>query len=238
VALFLPCLFPLFHIARLYLDERRAWWVLIFFVAEPLVFINAGKAATDGFSLALAVWFLYCGVKLVREPGIKWLVPACASGSLVAVSKLPFFMVAGLALFFLTLWQSGFDFKRLGFLATAGGVAGVAFLLWTHYTDALQDPGDDDDVLVFWGLALPIVGGQLDQGWLAQLDGVAGKLRSGRAGCARVGGQKRQSRCPLPAGRSVADNAGIQPSGTASLALLPDVRPGNGHALRGGTGGF
>ena len=138
LGLFLPCLFPLFQIARLYLDERRAWWVLIFFLAEPLVFINAGKAATDGFSLALAVWFLYCGVKLVREPGFKWLVPACACGSLVAVSKLPFFMAAGLALFFLVLWQHGFGFKRLFFLAMAGGVAGVVFLLWTHYTDARQ----------------------------------------------------------------------------------------------------
>jgi hypothetical protein len=138
LALFLPCLFPFFQIARLYLDERRAWWALIFFLAEPLVFIYAGLASTDGLSLALAVWFLYCGLKLVREPGLKWLVPACAFGILMAVSKLPFFMVTGLALFFLALWQSGFDFKRLGFLAAAGVVAGVVFLLWTHYTDAKQ----------------------------------------------------------------------------------------------------
>ncbi len=138
LALFLPCLFPLFQIARLCLDERSAWWVLIFFLAEPLVFLNAGTAATDGFSLAMVIWFLYCGVKLVREPGLKWLVPACACGSLAAVSKLPFFMAAGLALFFLALWQPGFNLKRLGFLAAAGGVAGVIFLLWTHYTDALQ----------------------------------------------------------------------------------------------------
>jgi 4-amino-4-deoxy-L-arabinose transferase-like glycosyltransferase len=138
LGLFLPCLFPLFQIARMCLDERRAWWVLIFFLAEPLVFINAGAAATDGFCLAAAIWFLYCGVKLVREPGLKWLALACALGSLTAVSKLPFFMAAGLALFFLTLWQSGFDIKRLGFLAVAGGVSGMVFLLWTHYTDSLQ----------------------------------------------------------------------------------------------------
>ena len=138
LVLFLPCLFPLFQIARTYLDERSAWWTLIFFLAEPLVFINAGSAATDGFCLAMTIWFLYCGVKLVRNPGLKWLVPACAFGCLAAVSKLPFFMAAGLALFFLTLWSSGFDIKRLVFLAAAGGVAGVIFLLWTHYTDALQ----------------------------------------------------------------------------------------------------
>ena len=138
LALFLHCLFPLFQTARMYLDERRAWWTLIFFLAEPLVFLNAGTAATDGFCLSMAVWFLFCGVKLVREPGLKWLAAACAFGSLTAVSKLPFFMATGLALFFLVLWQSGFDFKRLSFLAAAGGVSCVLFLLWTHYTDAFQ----------------------------------------------------------------------------------------------------
>ena len=138
LGLFLPCLFPLFQIARMCLDERRAWWVLIFFLAGPLVFINAGAAATDGFCLAVAIWFLYCGAKLVREPGLKWLALACAFGGLTAVSKLPFFMAAGLALFLLTLWQSGFDIKRLGFLAAAGCVSGMAFLVWTHYTDSLQ----------------------------------------------------------------------------------------------------
>jgi hypothetical protein len=138
LALFLPCLFPLFQIARMFLDERRAWWVLIFFLAEPLVFLYAGRADATGFGLATSVWFLYAGAKLVREPGLKWLAPACALGALAAASKLPFFMATGLALFFLTLWQSGFNLKRLGFLTAAGGVAGAVFLLWTHYTDALQ----------------------------------------------------------------------------------------------------
>src|ERR1039458_5363469 len=92
LALFLHCLFPLFQIVRMYLDERRAWWTLIFFLAEPLVFLYAGVADTNGFCLSMAVWFLYGGAKLVREPGLKWFVPACAFGSLEAVSKLPFFM--------------------------------------------------------------------------------------------------------------------------------------------------
>jgi hypothetical protein len=138
LGLFLLCLFPLFHIARLCLDERHAWWVLIFFLTEPLVFLNAGTAGTDGFCLATTIWFLYCGVKLVQTPGWKWLVLTGAWGSLAAVSKLPFFMATGLALFFVTLWSSGFDFKRLVLLAAAGGVAGGFFLLWTRYTDAQQ----------------------------------------------------------------------------------------------------
>jgi hypothetical protein len=108
-----------------------------FFLAEPLVFVNSGAAATDGFYLVVTIWFLYFGVKLVSEPGLKWGAPACAFGSLAAVSKLPFFMTAGLALFLLVLWQHGFCFKRIFFLAVAGGVSGGLFLIWTHYTDAL-----------------------------------------------------------------------------------------------------
>jgi len=136
--LFLPCLFPLFKMARLYLDERGAWWVLILFLMEPLVFINAGQAGTDGFCLAVTIWFIYCGMRLVRDPGFKWLALTCALGSLAAISKLPFFMAAGFTLFFLTLWQYGFGLKRLVYLASSGGVAGVIFLLWTRHTDALQ----------------------------------------------------------------------------------------------------
>ena len=136
LALFLPCLFPLFQVARLYLDERYAWWTLIFFLAEPLVFLYAGTAATDGFSLATAIWFLYCGVQLVRTSDWKWLVVASACGSLAAVSKLPFFMATGLGLFFMALWSPGFNFKRVAFLATAGVVSGMFFLCWTRYTDS------------------------------------------------------------------------------------------------------
>jgi len=137
LALFLNCLFPLFQIARMHLDERRAWWTLIFFLTEPLVFLYAGTAGTDGFCLSTMVWFLYAGAMLVREPGFKWLAAACAFGTLAAVSKLPFFMAAGIALFFVVLWQHGFCFKRIFFLAVAGGVSGGLFLIWTHYTDAL-----------------------------------------------------------------------------------------------------
>ena len=138
LALFLPCLVPLFHVARQFLDERRAWWALIFFLAEPLVFLNAGTASTDGFSLAITIWFLACGVELLQTPDGKWLLLAAVCGSLAAVSKLPFFMAAGLALFFLALGSPGFNFKRLIFLTAAGGMAGIVFLAWTHYTDAQQ----------------------------------------------------------------------------------------------------
>jgi hypothetical protein len=138
LVLFLPCLFPLFQIARMYLGQRGACWTLIFLLSQPLVFVMAGEAATDGLCLSVTIWFLYCGAKLVCEPGWKWLVPACAFGSLATVSKLPFFVAAGLALFLFLLWKFGPGAKRLLWLAAVGGVSAVIFLLWTRYTDAAQ----------------------------------------------------------------------------------------------------
>lgn len=138
LALFLPCLYPLFKLARIYLDERAAYWTLVFFLAQPLVFVQAGEASTDGFCLAVMVWFLYCAVKLVREPGWKWFLPACGFAALAAVSKVPFFMAAGLAAFFLLLKEHGFCVKRILLLGGAGGFAVAVFLAWTHYTDSVQ----------------------------------------------------------------------------------------------------
>lgn len=138
LVLFLHCLFPLFKLARMYLDERTTYWTLIFFLAQPLVFTFAGEAATDGFCISVAIWFLFCAVKLVREPGWQWLVLAVIFGSLTAVSKLPFFMAMGLTAFFLLLLENGISVKRIGLLGAVGLISGVVFLAWTHYTDAAQ----------------------------------------------------------------------------------------------------
>ncbi len=69
-------------------------------------------------------------------------------------------------------------------------MAGVVFLLWTHYTDANQANalfpfvnlrlGEETEGLTvmfwFWGIGITGCRRQLDQGWLTQPDGVAGKL--------------------------------------------------------------
>jgi hypothetical protein len=138
LVLFLHCLFPLFKLARMYLDERTAYWTLIFFLAQPLAFTFAGEAATDGFCISVAIWFLYCAVKLVREPGWQWLTLAVIFGGLTAVSKLPFFMAMGLTAFLLLLVENGFNFKKVGLLGSVGLISGLVFLAWTHYTDAAQ----------------------------------------------------------------------------------------------------
>jgi hypothetical protein len=137
LVLFLPCLYPLFHGARHFYGDRAAWWTLIFFLAQALVFLYAGEAGTDGFSLAATLWFWFACVRLLEDP-VKWFLPAAALGALVAVSKLPFFMAAGLGVFFLVLTQPGRKGRPLAALAGVGLLAGVLFLLWTHYTDAQQ----------------------------------------------------------------------------------------------------
>jgi hypothetical protein len=91
---------------------------------------------------------------------VKWFLPAAALGALVAVSKLPFFMATGLAGFFLLLKTRGFKLRELTAMAGVGTVAGILFLLWTHYTDAVQTGAEfkfvdlrvakDNPQMLFW----------------------------------------------------------------------------------------
>ena len=159
LVLFLPCLYPLFRLAQPFYGDRAAWWTLIFFLSQALVFLYAGEAGTDGFSLAATLWFWFACVRLLENP-VKWFLPAVALGTLVAVSKLPFFMATGLAAFFLLLKTRGFRLRELAALAGIGAVAGILFLFWTHYTDALQAGAEfkfldlrvtkDNPEMLFW----------------------------------------------------------------------------------------
>jgi hypothetical protein len=135
--LFLNCLYPLFCIVRQFYGDRVAWWSLIFFMSQALIFAYAGEAGTDGFCLSVAIWFWFACCRLWENP-VKWFLPAAALGSLAAVSKLPFFMVIGLASLFLLLKVRGFKWRDLAALAGVGTVSGILFLLWTHYTNDVQ----------------------------------------------------------------------------------------------------
>ncbi len=78
--LFFTCLFPLFSLAKMFMGERCAWWTLVFFLAQPLIFMYAGIASPDGFSIVAAIWFLYFGLNLVRSPKLIWWVPRVRGG--------------------------------------------------------------------------------------------------------------------------------------------------------------
>lgn len=97
------CLYPLYRLAGRYGERGRGWRTLLLFLAQPLVVMRAGLAGFDGLSLAAAVWFLFFAVRLTEEPGLKWFVPTALLGALSVVLKLPFFLLAGLAWFFLVV---------------------------------------------------------------------------------------------------------------------------------------
>ena len=134
---FATALWPFFQLARQYLGERTAWWSLVFFLVEPLIIINAGEAATDGFSLVVIIWFLFFADKMIRTGGIAWWIPTAFFAALSAVSKLPFFMAAGLCSIFFLLVNPTRTWSRWALLATTGMFAAGIFAIWTHYTTSL-----------------------------------------------------------------------------------------------------
>ena len=135
--LFLNCLYPLFRVAQKYYGERAAWWSLVFFLSQALIFLYSGEAGTDGSCLCVSIWFWFACCQLADKP-VKWFLPAAALGTVTALSKLPFFMAVGLAGFFLVLKVRGWKSAALAALAGVGMISGILFLLWTHYTEALQ----------------------------------------------------------------------------------------------------
>ena len=134
---FLSCLYPLFRVVETFYGGRAAWWSLVFFLSQGLIFIYAGEAGTDGFCLSVSIWFWFACCRLLENP-VKWFLPAAALGALTALSKLPFFMAVGLAGFFLLLKVRGFKLRDLAALAGVGAISAILFLLWTHYTDSVQ----------------------------------------------------------------------------------------------------
>lgn len=133
--LFATCLLPLYDIAKVFLGARGACWTLVFFLAQPLVFIYTGEACTDGFSLVTQIWFLFCAVKMLRGLEFKWWVPTCVAGTLAALTKLPFMMATGLACFFLLLSWHRKSWRAWLLLGSSGAVMVAIFFVWTAYTN-------------------------------------------------------------------------------------------------------
>jgi len=63
--------------------------------------------------------------------------PTAGFAAVAAVSKLPFFMAAGLCAIFLLLLTGPRSVRRWLLLASAGGVAVVAFAAWSRHAEAL-----------------------------------------------------------------------------------------------------
>jgi hypothetical protein len=131
-------LWPLFQIAKNALGVRGAWWALVFFTAQPLVFFESGNGSTDGSCLTFMIWFLFFADKMVQSGQFKWFFPAMLFGALSATSKMPFFFCAGLNSFFLLLVHFRKSLRRWMLLSAVGLLVTVIFMAWTHHTDRLS----------------------------------------------------------------------------------------------------
>lgn len=138
LAYFSTCLWPFFQIARQLAGDRAAWWAVLFFLSEPIIVLTAGEGATDGFSLAVTIWFVFFADRMIRTGNAGWWFPAALFATLAAVSKLPFFMAAGLYTVFLLKGHSGWKWRPWVLLASTGAVAALVLAVWTHYTDSLS----------------------------------------------------------------------------------------------------
>jgi hypothetical protein len=154
--LFFSCLYPLFRLSSRFIGEEYAWWTLVLFLAQPLIVIYAGTASPDGFSLAAAIWFLFFAAKIWERPSALNVTLAALTGALAAVSKLPFFMPAGLACFFMTLQAYRRNKGAWIGLAIAGAFTCLCFLIWTKFENRLYDQAE-----------LPFVDLRLSEGTIA-----------------------------------------------------------------------
>jgi Dolichyl-phosphate-mannose-protein mannosyltransferase len=129
----LSSLWPLYRLARRFLTERAAWWALALYLAQPISLVYGGMAGVDAMSAAAMIWFIHLGAVLLDTGEWKRWPLAVLAGLVSVTIKLPFFMTAGLVLFFL-LWQRHRSSKRAWLqLASVGFVATVAFLVWNRH---------------------------------------------------------------------------------------------------------
>lgn len=134
---FATALRPFFQLARQYVGERPAAWATVFLLAEPLVVVMAGEAATDGLCLAAMIWFLFFADKMIRTGSGWWWWPATLFAVLSALLKMPLFFAAGLFSVFLLMFNRAPAWRPWALLAAVGAVTAAAFGLWTHYTNSL-----------------------------------------------------------------------------------------------------
>ena len=128
-------LYPLFKVAERFGAAGCGWWAVLLFLAQPSVVIDAGAASPDGEALAAAVWFMFFASRLWEEPRFKWGLLTALAGALAAVSKLPFFMAAGLGCLFMTAAHYRRQWRVWVGLGAPALAIGAAFFAWTVYTE-------------------------------------------------------------------------------------------------------
>lgn len=129
---FLPCFW---QTAKWELEPASAWLAIAVLLAQPIVFHLAGGAQTDGLSLALLLGFVWSAESLRRSRSApRWLV--CSTfAAMLAVTKLPYLMVGGLASAVVLFWNKENPRSWVS-LAGAGAVAAIALAVWTSWCNA------------------------------------------------------------------------------------------------------
>ncbi len=134
--LFAVSLYPVFKLGEALGGRNTGWWTVALLLAQPLIWIQAGRAGTDGLSFAAATWFFYCGYCALVKGRWWWTAATSVTGALAATQKLPFMMAAGIGLGLLLLLRHRHEVCAWVALGVSGLFAAAVFLLWTKYTDA------------------------------------------------------------------------------------------------------
>ena len=130
--IFLPCFYK---VADWEAGSLAAAIAIPLLLAQPIVFHLAGGAQTDGLALALLVGFIWSAEFLRRSPSLaSWLV-CTALGALLAVTKMPFLMVGGIAAAIYLLWKKE-NLESWALLAGVGVFAILIFLPWNAWCDS------------------------------------------------------------------------------------------------------
>lgn len=134
--IFATALYPTYQVGKDLGGREAGWWTMALLLMQPIIWVQAGAASTDGTSLAATIWFFYSGSRLLRgEDRTLWTVTTALSGALAATLKLPFMLAAGIALGLLLLFQHERELKTWIAMSTSAGFAAIVFLVWTKYTD-------------------------------------------------------------------------------------------------------
>ncbi len=133
---FATALYPVFKLGEALGGSNTGWWTVALLLAQPLIWVQAGSAGTDGLSFAAATWFFYCGYRALEKKRWWWTAATALTGALAATQKLPFMMAAGIALGLLLLLRHRRELSAWIAMGVSGIFAAVVFLVWTNYTDA------------------------------------------------------------------------------------------------------
>lgn len=133
---FATALYPIFKLGEALGGRNIGWWTLALLLTQPLIWVLAGQAGTDGLSFAAAVWFFYCGYRALSGGQLWWTAATATTGALAATQKLPFMMAAGIGLGLLLLIRHRRKMSAWIAMSVSGIFAAAVFVLWSRHTDA------------------------------------------------------------------------------------------------------